>query len=85
MVLTKIYTDQCGPCKTMTPIIEKVLKDFPEIELKELNARTEEGAAKAAELGVRNVPTLFLNDDYKHTGFMAESQLREWLSNYQGA
>lgn len=85
MVLTKLYTDTCQPCKELTPIIAKVLSDFPEIELKELNARTEEGAAKAAELGVRSVPTLFLDDNYKHTGPMSESQLRDWISNYQGA
>lgn len=85
MVLTKLYTDSCQPCKDMAPVIEKVLKDFPEIEFKEVNARTEEGAAKAAELGVRSVPTLFLNNDYKHSGPMSEPQLRAWLSNYQGA
>lgn len=85
MVLTKLYTDTCAPCKAMTPIIDKVLAEFPEIELKELNARSDEGSAKAAELGVRNVPTLFLDDNYKHSGPMSESQLRDWISNYQGA
>lgn len=84
MVLTKLYTDSCQPCKAMAPIIEKVLKDFPEIEFKELNAATDEGSETAARLGVRRVPTMFLDDNYKHVGPMSESQLRTWLSNYQG-
>ncbi|HEQ78769.1 MAG TPA: thioredoxin [Euryarchaeota archaeon] len=72
------YTPQCPNCPAAKNIMRKLLKEFPNIEYRELNAF--EHQDKAMELGFRMVPTIVIDGKIWHSGVPDEAKLREALS-----
>lgn len=58
-VLVDFYTTWCGPCKTMSPIIEDAAKEYSE-RLKVAKINVEEAGAIASQYSIMSVPTLFI-------------------------
>tara|TARA_Y100000310_G_scaffold334233_1_gene413560 strand:- start:92138 stop:92446 length:309 start_codon:yes stop_codon:yes gene_type:complete len=58
VVIVDFYTDWCGPCKQLAPILEELSKEMKEVKFLKINA--EEAANLASHYGVRSVPTLVL-------------------------
>lgn len=59
LVLVDFYAEWCGPCKTMSPILQEtksVLKD----EVKIIKINVDQYQDLATEFSVRGVPTLIL-------------------------
>lgn len=59
LVLVDFYAEWCGPCKTMSPILQEtksILKD----EVKIIKINVDQYQDLAAEFSVRGVPTLIL-------------------------
>lgn len=80
--LYKFYSDTCAPCKNFAPVLEKVLKDYPSIELEVVNVGTEVGLDLAREKGIRgNLPIVSIDFKINHSGQMSEQQFRNWLDS----
>lgn len=64
MKLIKFYTQTCGPCKVMKPVVEKLVASHPEIEYQEIDCTL--GVPDGWD--IRNVPTLLFmeGDETKH-------------------
>ncbi len=63
-VLIDFYADWCGPCRTQTPIIEKLEKKFGDrVEFRKVNV--DENRQMATKYGVRSIPTLVIEVDSK--------------------
>ncbi|UZE92438.1 MAG: thioredoxin [Methanosarcinales archaeon] len=63
-VLIDFYADWCGPCRTQTPIIEKLEKKFGDrVEFRKVNV--DENRQMATKYGVRSIPTLAIEVDSK--------------------
>jgi len=83
----KFWSEHCGPCVTIKPIIEKVLNDFPNIELVDINTNEDQnnGGDKISEYGVRSIPAIFIEKDGeiidKFVGMKSENDLRELFKN----
>lgn len=60
MKLIKFYSKTCVPCKAMSPIVEKTVQAH-NLDLIEIDVQ--EQPEKAAEYGVRGVPTVVLLGD----------------------
>lgn len=58
-VLVDFYTDWCGPCKMMTPILKK-LKNRMGDQINIIKIDAEKNPAAAIRYQVRGVPTLIL-------------------------
>lgn len=58
-VLVDFYTDWCGPCKMMNPIL-KDLKKRMGTQINIIKVDAEKNAAAAIRYNVRGVPTLIL-------------------------
>jgi len=57
-VLLDFYADWCGPCKMLTPTIEKIATEFEgQVEVRKINI--DENKEIAAKFKVRSIPTLF--------------------------
>ena len=57
-VLFKFWAPWCNPCKSMTPVLEKALEKFEDVELRSVNV--DEDPEQAVAHQVRSVPTLIL-------------------------
>lgn len=62
VVLVDIYAVWCGPCKTISPIIDEISSDlFGKIKVGKLDA--DSNTETITDLMVRNIPTILLYKD----------------------
>lgn len=85
VVLIDFWADWCEPCKQLTPVLEKIARDFPEdMLLAKINC--DEQQAIAAQFGVQSLPTLVVFKDGQPVdgiaGVQPESVIREMLAKY---
>jgi putative thioredoxin len=87
-VLVDFWAAWCGPCKTLTPILEKVVAGY-DGKVKLAKVDTDAQMQLAAVFGIRSLPTVVLvKDGQMVDGFMGalpESGVREFLQRHIGA
>lgn len=55
-VLLDFYADWCGPCRMVSPIVEEIAEEKPELLVGKVNV--DEEVALASEFSVMSIPTL---------------------------
>ena len=58
-VLVDFYTDWCGPCKMMAPVLSEVASDVGEMA-KVIKVNVDKNPEAAMKYGVQGVPTFIL-------------------------
>ncbi|MEL6829293.1 MAG: thioredoxin [Pseudomonadota bacterium] len=86
-VLVDFWAPWCGPCKTLTPVLEKVVNgENGRIKLVKVNIDDNPGIA--GQLGVRSIPAVFAFDKGRPVnafqGALPEGQLREFVEQIIG-
>ena len=80
-VLVDFFATWCGPCKMLTPVLEKFASKHPEVKV--LKVDVDENNDLAANYGVQGVPTLLLFKDgqvvNQAVGFRKEAALEELI------
>ena len=84
-VLVDLWAAWCGPCKTLGPMLEKIVGEHHgAVRLAKIDCVTEQ--ALAASFGVRSLPTVVLVRDGQlldaFTGALPESAIREFLARH---
>lgn len=64
-VLIDFYADWCGPCRMMSPVLEEIAAENPQIKVCKVNV-DEEGAL-AQKFGVESIPLLVVMKNGKVT------------------
>jgi len=87
LVLVDFWAAWCGPCKQLTPILEKVVRSYAgKVRLVKIN--TDEHSAIAAQLRVQSLPTVYaFRDGRPLDGFMGaqpESTVRTFIDRLLG-
>lgn len=82
LIIVDFWAAWCGPCKQLTPILEKVVKSYRgKVRLVKINA--DENQALLQQLRIQSLPTVYaFKDGRPLDGFMGalpESQLREFV------
>ena len=81
-VLIDFFATWCGPCKMLSPVIEQVEREHP--ELKVVKVDVDEAPAIAAKYGIQAIPTLFLVKDGKvvdtRMGYLNKNQLEGFVT-----
>jgi putative thioredoxin len=88
MVLVDFWAPWCGPCKQLTPVLEKVVRGYGgKVRLVKMN--TDEHPAIAGQLRVQSLPTVYaFRDGRPLDGFMGvqpESAIKEFIDRNLGA
>lgn len=88
LVLVDFWAAWCGPCKQLTPILEKVVRSYNgKVRLVKIN--TDEHPAIAGQLRIQSLPTVYaFRDGRPLDGFMGaqpESQVRVFIDRLLGA
>jgi putative thioredoxin len=87
LVLVDFWAAWCGPCKQLTPILEKVVASYGgKVRLVKIN--TDEHPAIAGQLRIQSLPTVYaFRDGRPLDGFMGaqpESQVRAFIDRLLG-
>jgi len=59
--LLDFWAPWCNPCKLMNPIIDKIEKEYPNIEVVRINV--DEDSAAVDKYGIQTIPTYILEKD----------------------
>lgn len=62
-VLLDFYADWCGPCRMVSPLVEKIAEDYPEYLVCKINVDEEPELADA--FAVSSIPTLVVMENGK--------------------
>ncbi|MBU1211392.1 MAG: thioredoxin [Alphaproteobacteria bacterium] len=82
LVLVDFWAAWCGPCKQLTPILEKVVKSYKgKVRLVKVDTDANQGLAQ--QLRIQSLPTVYAFKDGRpldgFTGALPESKLREFV------
>jgi thioredoxin 1 len=78
IVFVDWWAPWCGPCRTFSPIFDKVAQQNPEVVFVKINA--DENPDLALSFGIRSIPTLMIFRDgimvFSQTGVLPEEALQ---------
>ncbi|TAG78696.1 MAG: thioredoxin [Burkholderiales bacterium] len=85
LIVLDFWAEWCGPCKTLTPILEKLAKEYAgRFRLAKVN--TEEQQEIASMFGIRSIPTVIALKGQKPVsafqGAQPEARVREFLDKF---
>ena len=55
----KFQADFCGPCHQLTPIVQKISEEMPDVNFVSMEI-DQDGVNTATEFGVRSIPQMFI-------------------------
>ncbi len=80
-VLIDFYAVWCGPCKMLSPVIDKIAEENPDIKVCKVNVDEEEELA--AKFQVSSIPSLFVVKNKtivaEKVGFVPKAEIEKML------
>ena len=84
-VLVDFFATWCGPCKSMSPVIESIGKEV-QGKARVLKVDVDKNQSLAASLQIQSVPTLMIFKNgkamWKHSGGMDKMSLKNTLLSF---
>lgn len=81
-VIMDFYADWCGPCRAISPIIEKVAKEY-EGKVSLVKVDCDECPDLAAEMEIKSIPTVIVMNNgepvARNVGYMTETQIKKFI------
>jgi thioredoxin 1 len=83
-VFVDFWAPWCGPCRMMSPVVEAVSEQFPQIKFCKID--TQENSEKAGELAVSGIPCIIVFQNGKEVerlvGFRPEPDFKKAVQKY---
>lgn len=79
-VLEYVTIPGCADCRRFEELVERVIPDFPGVEVREVAADTPRGMAISVERGMLRFPVIVLDDDVIAVESIGEAALRSTLA-----
>jgi thioredoxin 1 len=74
----------CGPCRLMTPVVEDIAKEMPEVKVYKLNV--DDYPELTAKFNIMSIPTILIFKDGKEVdqtvGVVSKSVLANKIKNF---
>jgi len=70
LVVVDCYTEWCGPCKRLTPLLEKLMAKHEGIKIYKLNIELDEVKDWVQIKEISSVPTIFVMKNKKDVGII---------------
>jgi thioredoxin 2 len=87
-VLIDFWAPWCGPCRTVSPLVERIGRDRAG-QMKVVKLNVDEAQQIAGRYGVQGIPLLVLMREGREldrlVGAAPEAQLRQWLDRHMAA
>ena len=84
-VLVDFYADWCGPCKTLSPIVQEVSSALHG-RLKVIKVNVDKNQSASVKYGIRGVPTLILfkqgNILWRQSGVLSKRELQNIVEKF---
>lgn len=84
-VLVDFYADWCGPCKTLSPIVQQVSSALHG-RVKVIKVNVDKNQSAAMKYQIRGIPTLILfkegNVLWRQSGVMQKNALQRTIEQY---
>ena len=81
-ILVDFYADWCGPCQTLSPIVQEVASEFQN-KVKVIKVNVDRNQSAALHFGIRSIPTLILFNRgkilWRQAGLMTRRDLKSQL------
>lgn len=78
-VLVQFHADWCGPCKTLTPVLEQIENNNEDVSLVRIDVDSDSEIAQ--KFSIRSIPTViwYVDGEIKerHTGTLTSSEVFE--------
>ena len=85
--IVDFYADWCGPCKAVSPILDRLSNEFAG-KIKILKLNIDENQEVAGNFGIRSIPTFIAFKDgvrlETKVGGMSEAQFKSWFNSLIG-
>lgn len=79
-VIVDFYADWCGPCKMLSPVLEKISEE-ENIDIVKINVDNEQELAR--EYGIMSIPTLIIFENgkeiNKNIGLCSKQDIKEMI------
>ncbi len=76
-VLLDFWAGWCGPCRMVSPIIDEIAREHPELKVGKVNVDEQEELA--ARFGVMSIPSLFVIKDGEVTNRSVGTQPKQQI------
>ena len=80
-VLVDFWATWCGPCRMLSPIVDAVASEHPEVKVGKINV--DEQPELEEQYGINTLPTLLLFEGETHgeplVAPASQAQIEEWL------
>jgi thioredoxin 1 len=83
-ILVDFWAEWCGPCKSLTPILEEISDDMSD-KIQVVKVNLDENQDLAMKYSIRSIPTLLLFKQGQlidtKVGLLPKSDLVDWISS----
>ena len=84
LIVVDFYADWCGPCRMLSPNIDKLSEEYKNIKFAKVNV--DDCSELAQELGITSIPAVFFFKDAKvinsFVGFKPYEEIKTIINNF---